>query len=79
MPCGDLAWHELWTDFNRLTTPSIRIRKAALSEVINCAGGMPDNLIAVAPRPDSKTVEVRRDELFKFLKDHAHAGPGFYP
>jgi hypothetical protein len=70
MPCGDLAWRELWTDFNRLTTPTIRIRKVALQEVVQCAGAMPDNLIAVAPRNDSTTVEVNRACLFNFLKQH---------
>jgi hypothetical protein len=70
MACGDLAWRELWTEFNRLTTDTIRIRRAALREVVECAGGMPDNLIAVAPRSDSNTVEVRRNELFSFLKQH---------
>lgn len=68
--CSDLAWHELWTEFNRLTTSTIRLRRTVLAEAVNCAGGMPDNLIAVAPRQGSETVEVRRDELFTFLKAH---------
>jgi hypothetical protein len=68
--CSDLHWHELWTEFNRLTTPTIRIRKVALQDAVRCAGGMPDALIAVAPRADSETVAVNRDELFKFLKAH---------
>jgi hypothetical protein len=70
MPCSDLHWNELWTDFNRLTTATIRIRKAALKDALNCAGYIPDELIAVAPRDDSETVLVRRDVLFSFLKRH---------
>ncbi len=70
MTCGDLAWRELWTDFNRLTTDTIRVRRVALADVVQCAGAMPDNLIAVAPRTGSETVEIRRKELFSFLKEH---------
>jgi len=68
--CTDLAWTELWTDFNRLTTDTIRIRKAPLAEVVACHGGMPDDLIVTAPRHDSATVEVHRHVLFSFLNEH---------
>jgi hypothetical protein len=69
--CSDLAWTELWTDFNRLTTDTIRIRREPLAEVIACNGGiMPDGLIARLPRDDSKTVEVVRHALFTFLNHH---------
>lgn len=70
MTCSDLAWHELWTDFNRLTTDTIRIRRAPLAEVVQCHGAMPDDLIARAPRAGSETVEVSRPVLFQFLNQH---------
>lgn len=70
MTCSDLAWHELWTDFNRLTTDTIRIRRAPLAEVVACHGSMPDDLIARAPRAGSETVEVSRAALFFFLNKH---------
>lgn len=68
--CTDLAWTELWTDFNRLTTDTIRIRREPLAEVVACHGEMPNNLIAVAPRSGSGTVEVNRYALFNFLNEH---------
>lgn len=68
--CSDKAWNDLWDSFNRLTTDTIRVDRAALHEVVACGETMPDNLIAVAPREGSKTVEVRRHELFLFLNHH---------
>lgn len=69
-PCSDLAWYELWTDFNRLTTDIIRIRRVPLAEVVACHGSMPDDLIARAPRTGSETVEVSRHVLFQYLNQH---------
>lgn len=71
MTCSNLAWQELWTDFNRLTTDRIRIRREPLAEVVKCHGSMPNELIAVAPRHGSATVEVNRRVLFQFLNEHS--------
>lgn len=69
--CSDKAWYDLWDSFNRLTTDTIRVNREPLAEVVRCNGGhIPDNLIAVAPRDGSKTVEVHRHELFLFLNHH---------
>ena len=71
MTCSDDAWHTLWTEFNRLTTETIRVPRAALNEVVFCHDDkIPPDLIATQPRSDSNTVEVRRAALFAFLTDH---------
>lgn len=77
MSCSDEAWRGLWTDFNRLTTDSIRVNRLHLREILACHDGVipddklhRDGLLASVPREGGATVLVNRTTLFNFLRYH---------
>jgi hypothetical protein len=71
VPCSDKSWHLLWQQFHQHQTETLRVNRFALIEVWECGGKVaPDDMIVRPPREGSTTVEVRRDALFDFLKDH---------
>lgn len=89
MTCSDDAWHGLWTDFNRLTTDTIRVNREHLRDVLcchdECLQERPnerrdDGLLAAVPREGSNTIVVNRITLFNLLRYHGSVcgrGAGF--
>ncbi len=89
MTCSDEAWHLLWTDFNRLTTETIRVDRGAMREVLAChdaaMGKSTDpfssGLLVSVPRAGGTTIEVNRTTLFNLLRYHGAVcgrGVGFH-